>query len=413
MLHKIKKKTDPIFYNKIKQDAKVLTNINYILEKIEEDGYLYQIQNNFLTILENEIIYSLDELKNLEEKDSKFDMKSQLTNNTFIFKENLKKISNFVIDQLWREKIKDDEINLTIKKGLKKFGKESFGKIEEADESKEDIYSDSILDSDLDSESRKDFLKENGKGFETFESEKSEKKNDNNDKIFIEVKEKEKEENYFLKPQVNNKKRKSKKKKRKKSKLKKNLSLNRIKNIDKIKLNKIDSLEKFKVLKNLSKKKLETLEKLKNIKTSHPKTSLKKDSFEKNEKLKNKKRKYINNKSSKSPNHFLTSQSNKYLKFNNTIDKNMIFYTSEFNKNKLSKKKIIFEKKKIRNKSERRKKKKIKYDFSKNSTHDVFYESLIVGNNLSKKESAKSQRKKTEKTPKENTIKKSSSFGNY
>ena len=91
-----KKKTDQIFYNKIKQDAKVLTNINYILEKIEEDGYLSQIKINFLTILENEISYSLNELKTLEQKDPKFDMKSQLTNNTFIFKENLKKITNFV-----------------------------------------------------------------------------------------------------------------------------------------------------------------------------------------------------------------------------------------------------------------------------------------------------------------------------
>jgi hypothetical protein len=92
----MKQKTNAIFYNKIRQDVKVLTNINIILEKVEEDGFLSDIHKNFLKILDNEFLYSLKELLKIEKNETHFDMRTQLTNNTFIFKENLKKITEFI-----------------------------------------------------------------------------------------------------------------------------------------------------------------------------------------------------------------------------------------------------------------------------------------------------------------------------
>lgn len=91
-----KQKTNPLFFNKIKQDVKVISNIQHILEKIDEDGFLSILQKSFLTILDNEVVYAIKELTKIEKYNSSFDMRNQLTNNTYIFKENLKRISNFV-----------------------------------------------------------------------------------------------------------------------------------------------------------------------------------------------------------------------------------------------------------------------------------------------------------------------------
>ena len=91
-----KEKTNPIFFNKIKQEVKVISNIQHILEKIDQDGFLSILQKSFLTILDNEVVYAIKELTKIEKYNSSFDMRNQLTNNTYIFKENLKRISNFV-----------------------------------------------------------------------------------------------------------------------------------------------------------------------------------------------------------------------------------------------------------------------------------------------------------------------------
>ena len=44
-------------------------------------------------ILNNEIAYTVSELEKRKKSSKKFDLNGQLTNNTFIFKENLKEIS--------------------------------------------------------------------------------------------------------------------------------------------------------------------------------------------------------------------------------------------------------------------------------------------------------------------------------
>jgi len=53
-------------------------------------------------------------LKKLRLKQPKLDLKIQLTNNTLIFKENLKTITTYLIDAIWNDKIHSDKIQQTI-----------------------------------------------------------------------------------------------------------------------------------------------------------------------------------------------------------------------------------------------------------------------------------------------------------
>ncbi len=89
-------KSDKLFLTKIKQEVKVLSNIPFILDKIENEGFLKILRDSFHHILQNEILFALNELSKVEKKSKSLDLRNQLTNNTYIFKENLKAISSFV-----------------------------------------------------------------------------------------------------------------------------------------------------------------------------------------------------------------------------------------------------------------------------------------------------------------------------
>jgi hypothetical protein len=80
----------------VKQSVKVLTNISFIFDKIERDGNLAKIEETFKDIIDKEIGFAIEELSKLEKKSKKFNMQSQLRNNTYIFKENLKLLTEFV-----------------------------------------------------------------------------------------------------------------------------------------------------------------------------------------------------------------------------------------------------------------------------------------------------------------------------
>ena len=85
----------PLF-SKLMQDAKVLSNISFILDKMDRDGHLHVLKSAITTVLKREINFAVGELSKIQKKSKNFDMKNQLTNNTFIFKENLKVISDFL-----------------------------------------------------------------------------------------------------------------------------------------------------------------------------------------------------------------------------------------------------------------------------------------------------------------------------
>ena len=81
------------FYKKMKQNIKVMANLNFIFEKLEKDGNLRLIQECFETVLNQEITFAVNELAKLQKRSKSFDLRTQLTNNTYIFKENLKTIT--------------------------------------------------------------------------------------------------------------------------------------------------------------------------------------------------------------------------------------------------------------------------------------------------------------------------------
>lgn len=84
------------FFGKLKQDSKIISNINFILDKMDRDGHLTTIKSSIESIFNKEIIFAVTELSKIQKKARNFDMKTQLTTNSFIFKENLKVITGFV-----------------------------------------------------------------------------------------------------------------------------------------------------------------------------------------------------------------------------------------------------------------------------------------------------------------------------
>jgi hypothetical protein len=95
-MEKSKKTVPNDFLTKIHQEAKVVSNILNIIDKIDKEGFLENLKNALNSIINNEIIFTVNELRKLHKSNPKLDIKSQVTNNTYVFKENLKNISNFV-----------------------------------------------------------------------------------------------------------------------------------------------------------------------------------------------------------------------------------------------------------------------------------------------------------------------------
>lgn len=122
------------FYNNLKKDVKVIQNIESILEKVEQDGHISLLTQTIEIIFNKEMVYAVQELKKLRLKQPKLDLKEQLTNNTLIFKENLKHITNLLIDVIWNDKIGLEKIQETIDWANQLIYKGSFEEIPELEE---------------------------------------------------------------------------------------------------------------------------------------------------------------------------------------------------------------------------------------------------------------------------------------
>ena len=83
-------------YSRIKHEAKIFSNIIYILGKIENDGFFKLMSEHYEKIIKSEMLYAVNELKKIQKKTPTFDFKGQLINNTYIYKENLKILSNII-----------------------------------------------------------------------------------------------------------------------------------------------------------------------------------------------------------------------------------------------------------------------------------------------------------------------------
>lgn len=122
-------------YYKVKQEAKIFSNILFILSKVEKDGFFSVMEHSISQIIEQEFVYAVNELKKIFRLNPKFDIKGQLINNTYIYKENLKLLSNILIDSLWKEKCREENVsNIIANANLLKNWKNRVDEIKEEDE---------------------------------------------------------------------------------------------------------------------------------------------------------------------------------------------------------------------------------------------------------------------------------------
>lgn len=82
------------FYLQVKQESTVFANVMFILEKLENESHMAALTATLKSILEFEINFAQSELKKIRGSYLNFDFNAQLIQNTVIFKENLKLISN-------------------------------------------------------------------------------------------------------------------------------------------------------------------------------------------------------------------------------------------------------------------------------------------------------------------------------
>ena len=91
-----KGKTPIEFFNLVTQDAKVLSSLSLIIQKMEDDGFMRGLHDAYQTIMTHEAISAQEELKKLDCKQIKIDKRTLISSNLYIFKENLKVISGFI-----------------------------------------------------------------------------------------------------------------------------------------------------------------------------------------------------------------------------------------------------------------------------------------------------------------------------
>lgn len=113
------------------QDCRVLSNILLIFNKSEKDGYFETLSTTLQTIFNQEINYTMSEILLPKQPRRTPDLKAQLINNTFIFKENLKIITRLLIDNLWEDQIRAEQIQKTISQAKLSMHKGRFEEIEE------------------------------------------------------------------------------------------------------------------------------------------------------------------------------------------------------------------------------------------------------------------------------------------
>ena len=130
---------------KIYSECKIFSSIIFILDKLESDGYFERINECLQFIFNKEMAFAVFELKKIKSRKKKFDIKNQLVNNTFIFKENLKIITGSLIDTLWNEKVRSEKIQQTIQKAQQEINKGTFEEIMELGEDEENYLSSEIV----------------------------------------------------------------------------------------------------------------------------------------------------------------------------------------------------------------------------------------------------------------------------
>lgn len=110
-MNQLRNRPEDSVYPRVSHSAKIFTNIGYILDKMRRDGNLQKLQETFEEIVETEIAFAVSQLSLIEKKSKSFNMSSQLRNNLYVFKENLKVLSGFVSGLISRSSLEaEDEV---------------------------------------------------------------------------------------------------------------------------------------------------------------------------------------------------------------------------------------------------------------------------------------------------------------
>jgi len=96
---------EPVFFSRLLQDVKVLENVCFILHKTNRDGFLRRLSNTLSELLDHELRFAMRELLAYDQRIQTGDIKKQLVNNTFIFKENLKNITGCPSEMISRRNL--------------------------------------------------------------------------------------------------------------------------------------------------------------------------------------------------------------------------------------------------------------------------------------------------------------------
>lgn len=87
---------DSEFLTKLERESATLSNINFILNKLNLDGHLNSIKHSLDSIFKGEIRYIAEKLISKRSKKSSGLMKKQIKTNMYIFIKNLKVITNIM-----------------------------------------------------------------------------------------------------------------------------------------------------------------------------------------------------------------------------------------------------------------------------------------------------------------------------
>ena len=94
------------FAMKQERELKLFQNLNFILDKLNNDKLLGFLKHSIDGIFEKEFSFAINEINKLNRKKKrKFSLGEQLIKNTHIFKENFKVICNLMIDQIWKTQV--------------------------------------------------------------------------------------------------------------------------------------------------------------------------------------------------------------------------------------------------------------------------------------------------------------------
>ena len=87
---------------KVRQEIQVISNIPFIFDKIESEGFYRPIYDSLEKLLNNEISFALGHLLSEETSSEMNELKRQLVSNSYIFKENLKIITSLISELISR-----------------------------------------------------------------------------------------------------------------------------------------------------------------------------------------------------------------------------------------------------------------------------------------------------------------------